>query len=89
MNAKIITYDLCQPGRDYRGLINRIQQYPNACRVCESSWLVATTWNSQQIRDDLVRYIDKNDRLFVAELTGETAWHNTLSTYETIKKALT
>lgn len=31
MSAKLITYDLCAPGRDYTSLIVRLQQYPIDC----------------------------------------------------------
>ena len=85
MNAKIITYDLCQPGRNYQQLIERIQQFSKSCHICESAWLIYTDWNSKQIICELGKYIDQNDRIFVAELNKKAAWHNVLSNSDVIK----
>ena len=87
-NAKIVCYDLCQPGRDYSKLISRIQQYRNVCKLTESRWLISTTAKCVQLRDDLQKYVDANDRIFVSALTGEAAWRNMLSSHETIKQLL-
>ena len=87
-NAKIVCYDLCQPGRDYSRLISRIQQYRNVCKLTESCWIISTTANCEQLRDDLRNYVDTNDRIFVAALTGAAAWRNMLSQSETIKQLL-
>lgn len=89
MSAKLITYDLCAPGRDYTSLIVRLQQYPNACRICESSWIVSSFWTPAQIRNDLMKYIDSNDRIFVVSLTIEAAWYNTLASDAAVKLSLT
>ena len=86
-NAKIVSYDLCQPGRDYSKLITRIQQYRN-CKLTESCWLISSTLSCEQLRNDFLRLIDANDRIYVAALTGEAAWHNMLSSNETIKSIL-
>jgi hypothetical protein len=43
-------------------------------RVLESVWIVPEAASAAVIRDDLRRYIDANDSLFVAGMTGETAW---------------
>ena len=86
--AKIITYDLRKPGTNYDGLIARIKQYTH-CKLTETCWLISTTWTTAQIRDDLKRFLDVNDRLFVAELSGNAAWTGPmLSTTESIKKIL-
>ena len=87
-NAKIVCYDLCQPGRDYSKLISRIQQYRNVCKLTESCWLIFTTVKCAQLRDDLLKYVDANDRIFVSALTGEAAWRNTMSSNESIKQLL-
>lgn len=86
--AKIITYDLCKPGQDYSGLIARIKQYPNACKLTESCWLISSTLPCETVRDDLRRYLDDNDCIFVANLYGGAAWRNMISSHEAIKLAL-
>lgn len=42
--------------------------------------------SAAQIRDRLRQGIDENDRLFVAKLTGETAWHNLMVPSETVRR---
>lgn len=37
------------------------------------------------MRDHFLQVIDQKDRLFVAKLTGETAWHNLMVSPETAK----
>jgi len=71
-----ITYDLVAPGRDYRPLIEMVKSLGAWCRPTESQWVVATDASAIAIRDALTPFIDQNDRLFVAVLTGESAWWN-------------
>ena len=78
MSSKIISYDLCAPGRNYNTLYNAIKAYGTWARISESTWFVKTSSTCSQIRDDLVSHIDGNDRLFVGELEGTAAWNNTL-----------
>ncbi len=86
--AKLITYDLCTPGKDYSGLISAIKSYPLWCKVTESCWIISTPKTCVQVRDHLNLYIDVNDRLFVASLTGEAAWVNVQCTDDGLKKIL-
>ncbi len=76
MKAYLIGYDLISPGRDYSRLIEAIKSYGSWCHALESTWLVSTTQSAGQIRDHLRQFIDANDRLFVARLSGEAAWYN-------------
>lgn len=76
MSSKIITYDLCAPGRKYDQLIDHIKTYSSWARVTESTWVIASNDSCVTIRDTLKTYIDSNDRLFVGELTGVAAWSN-------------
>ena len=76
MAAYMVTYDLSQPGRDYSGLCERIKAISGTwALIAESSWIVVSTARSAAaIRDDLIQAVDNDDSLFVAELTGATAW---------------
>lgn len=87
MSNFLITYDLRCPGKNYTSLISKIKSYSNA-KVCESAWVVRSSYTSSQIRDSLIHEIDTNDRLFVAELTGNAAWVNCIDSAEQIKKIL-
>lgn len=85
-NSKIITYDLCSPDRKYNTLYNKIKSYSKWARISESSWLVSTTDTCKQVADNLKSALDSNDRLFIAELTGEGAWFNTLCEGDYLKE---
>lgn len=87
MNKIIITYDLRDPGKDYTSLINKIKMY-DYTKICESVWIISTSFDSKEIRNTLLNCIDSNDRLFVAELTGQAAWHNCIDSAEKIKGIL-
>jgi hypothetical protein len=84
--SKIVTYDLCTPGKNYDALIDAIKSYPFAERVCLSAWIIRSQENCTAVRDHLLRFMDKNDRLFVAALTGEAAWHNVMCGSDKIYK---
>jgi hypothetical protein len=86
--AYIITYDLLTPGQDYSKLISAIKSYSDYAKISESCWIISTTKSSVQIRDHLTQFIDKNDRIFVAKLTGEAAWKGSLSKTDDVKRVL-
>jgi hypothetical protein len=86
--AKIITYDLCKQGKDYDSLISAIKKYPLWCKVTESCWVVSSPDTCATIRDNLKSYMDNDDRLFVAALTGETAWSNVQCKDDALKNIL-
>lgn len=75
-SIKIITYDLRAPGRNYELLYFKIRGYKKCAHVCESVWVVSTSDTCTAVRDNLLKAIDANDRLFVAELTGAAAGTN-------------
>ncbi|MGX4584065.1 CRISPR-associated protein Cas2 [Paenibacillus chitinolyticus] len=86
--AKIVTYDLCAPGKKYDNLITAIKAYPGCAKLTESCWIIATQDSCKTIRENLYQHLDSNDRIFVAKLTGEAAWKNTLSSIEDVKKVI-
>ena len=87
-NSKIITYDLCSPGRNYDDLYEKIKSYGTWAHICESTWIISTTDSCSDIRDNLKSVIDSNDRLFVAALTGGAAWSNVLCKSTWLKENL-
>jgi len=56
-------------------LLMAIKKYHFAMPT-SSSYVLDTDDSCEQIRDNLWQYIGANDRIFVAELTGVTAWYN-------------
>jgi len=73
MALYLISYDLDKPGQNYQQLINRLTQL-GAKRVLYSQWLVTSAANAEAIRNDLLRFMDNNDRILVSELRNHAAW---------------
>jgi hypothetical protein len=76
MNMFSVSYDLLKPGQDYTALWARLRAL-GATRVLESQWALRGAYTATALRDDLVKYIDTNDRLLVIDVTNsQFAWHN-------------
>lgn len=76
MTMKMISYDLRKPEQDYAGLIEAIKNYKNYCKINKSDWIIKTSDSCSEIRDNLNKYLDKDDTLFVCELSGKWASWN-------------
>lgn len=74
MPCYVIGYDLNQPGQDYEELYEQIKSYGTWLHHLDSTWFVKTNHTSAQIRNYLQQFIDDNDKLLVAELSGVAAW---------------
>jgi hypothetical protein len=75
-----IGYDLDKPGQDYSDLLARLRAL-GAVRVLKSDWLLGhNSTTPEQIRNDLQRFLDSNDRIIVGELRNNAAWRNLLAT---------
>jgi hypothetical protein len=87
MSTALITYDLRKPGQNYQPLWDRLEAL-GAVRALESVWVLKTAASAAAIRDDLLRFIDANDRLLVAIITS-AAWHNLIGqSGQTLKRML-
>ena len=68
MNLYLLSYDLCNE-KDYQKLYTELSYY-KAISVLESVWcLKRSNTNAEELRDHFRKFIDNNDRLFVAEIT--------------------
>ena len=74
MSVYAVSYDLKKPGSHYQPLWDRLADW-KAVRALESFWLIDSDDAALVIRDDLKKYVDSNDGLFVGRLAGETSWH--------------
>jgi hypothetical protein len=81
-----ISYDLDKPGQNYLQLIARLRQL-GAIEHMRSDWLLVSTAGSEAIRNDLQRYLDSNDRILVAALSGDAAWDNLLVSNQQVQQA--
>lgn len=87
-NSKLITYDLCNPGKNYDDLYKYLKNLPNYACICESVWFTTSSKTCSIIRDELSNLIDSNDRIFVAELTGNAAGCNIMCDPDYLRKHL-
>lgn len=81
-------YDLRKPGSNYNKLYNAIKEYGVWAKITESSWAIVTESTATEIRDNLVSYLDNNDRLFVIKSGHNSAWRNVIASSEWFKKHL-
>ena len=74
MTVYIIGYDLNIPGQDYNKLIEAIKKTGTWWHQLDSTWIVESNLSAEKIRDILIQYLDRNDKILVAKLSGESAW---------------
>ena len=86
--SKIITYDLCSPGKNYDELYEYLKSLSDYACICESVWFTTSDKSCSTIRDELKTVVDSNDRIFVAELAGTAAWRKILCDSDFLKSHL-
>lgn len=69
----LVTWDLNREAPNYHAarakLIGRLQQFDHARDSgLDSVWFVSVNGSADALSEDLQRYIDRNDRLFVTKL---------------------
>ena len=87
-DSKIITYDLCNSGKNYDDLYAYIKNFNSWAHITESVWFVSSTNSCKEIRDEINKIIDSDDRVFVGELTGVAAWRNVMCKSDYLKEKL-
>lgn len=87
-NSKIVSYDLCESGKNYEKLYDYLKNFPSWARITESTWFISSSKSCTKIRDEILNIVDSDDRVFVGELTGVAAWHNTKCKSEYLKNHL-
>ncbi|MQX74690.1 SinR family protein [Sinorhizobium medicae] len=80
MATYMIGFDLNKEGKNYsarhEALTGRIKElFGTFWRHLDSTWLVKTQMSAKDIRDDLSTFLDEDDELLVAGMSGEGAWH--------------
>lgn len=77
MTVYEISYDLSNPGQDYEGLHEAIENVGDSLHALESYWLVdASNTSTSDIRDELKGELDTNDQLVVTKIqqSGGGRW---------------
>lgn len=71
----MVGYDLNRPGQNYPELFAQLKSFSNWWHCLDSTWLVRTTLTAEQVRDQLSRHIDRNDKMLVLDVTNDSwAW---------------
>jgi hypothetical protein len=66
-----ISYDLKQPGRNYDDLYDAIKSANGWAHAMDSLWFISTSESVNAWSDKLLAVMDKNDYLFVVDITGQ------------------
>lgn len=74
MASYLIGYDLNKTGQNYETLIAEIKKIGAWWHHLDSTWIVKSDLTAVQIRDKLSPFVDSNDELLVALLSGTAAW---------------
>jgi len=72
----LLSYDLNQPGQNYKALSEAIErQYPTHWHCLQSQWIVVTSSNAEAVCKSLLPYIDSSDKMIVSLITNDTSWY--------------
>jgi hypothetical protein len=75
MNKYLITYDLKNKGiRNYEGLYVAIKSMGSWWHYLDSTWIIKTSLNSQQIWNTLGQHLLKNDHILVVKIDNYDRW---------------
>lgn len=77
MKLYLISYDLNKPGKNYSELLEELRAL-GAKRILLSQWVLRSAHRVSDLRDDLKRLMDTNDRLLIVEISGGWASRNTM-----------
>ena len=82
-----ISYDLNKAGQNYTDLYDVIKTAPGYIKAMDSYWFICTTESVKIWSDRLQKVMDKNDYLFVVDITGQArqGWMNT-NVWDWLKK---
>lgn len=73
MTTYTVSYDLIKR-KDYQSLWDELERL-GAHRTQASYWLIAVNNTAQQLHDHLKKFVDKDDKLWVSEVT-KNHWYS-------------
>lgn len=88
MHCYLISYDLCNPCRDYNSFHEAIRSYSKYGKLTESFWAIVTDSTATEIRNYLMQFLDRSDRLIVIQSGKYAAWTKVMQTNEWLKENL-
>lgn len=85
MPVYVVTYDLRKQGQDYESLLAELRRL-GGHRALASFWLLNVDNTAQEVKDHLFNgYMDKNDLIWVSELTKKNTYMAMAGTNEWLK----
>ena len=75
MAVYLVSYDT-QRENNYPGLEARLERFSRWARPLRSQWLVESDETAYDIAGELKKYIDRDDRLLVSQVTAAVSWYN-------------
>lgn len=88
MHCYIVSYDLCQPERNYASLYEALKAFPNWGKLTESTWAIISDNSCAEIRDYLMKFMDSNDRIIVIRSGQHAAWNQIIANNQWAKDNL-
>ena len=67
MAVYVVSYDLRKPGRDYKGLSDELQHSPDWWHYLESTWLISTREDANQLYNRLREHLDVDDSILIVQ----------------------
>lgn len=87
MAVYVLAYDLLSKERDYSEFLEAVKVFQYE-RLTENTWLIQGAMTATFIRDQLRKFVDEGDRIFVGELSGAHAWANPLTPSKLLQSKL-
>lgn len=75
MNKYIVSYDLIKV-RDYKDVHEKLKSFGGWARPLESVWVIKSSLTISEVRDEMQKVLDSDDKLIVMELTGNWGTYN-------------
>lgn len=71
MAVYAISYDLNRPGQNYEALYEEIKSFGGYWHHLDSTWLVSTQLNANQMSERMLKHTDDNDHFLIIRVVDE------------------
>ena len=87
MPLLLVTFDPNKPGQDYPNLLDEIKSYSHV-RLSESSYAIITDKTPGVVCEEMKKYIEANDNLYIVNLKRPYAGYGSGLVTDWLKKEL-
>lgn len=81
MTSYLVCYELVNNTHESY-VIDKLKSFGVWGRVIGNTWIIKSERNFVEIRDELAKYMESNDRLLVIKTESQAAWKNILCSNE-------